>query len=265
MVSDAQQFVEAFRFQFLSYLRTSRYLGMLVLTALVTVAIVGFTLYHGVATAKANFSGSSDLYFASALSFVTTLVILAASFFGGDAVATDLGSATGYFTLVLPVRRSVLLLGRYAAAFAATFSLVLVHYAILTVLALGVFGGVTVLVAESLGFATLYVLAVLSVAFPLGALFRRPVVALVGTILLIFFGFPIVQLVVEVIPYEPWFLVTYVADVISQVFTPGLTATPGLGTNFVPTAGEATGVLLGYIVIGLVLALIVYQRKEMTG
>src|SRR5271170_6262968 len=100
---DAAQLLDAARFQLLSYLRTYRFLAMLVLTVLVTVVIGGVALYLTNAPNGDAFQGNVDLFLGFAFSFVALLIVLTASFLGGDAVATDFGSSAGYFTLVLPI------------------------------------------------------------------------------------------------------------------------------------------------------------------
>jgi len=270
MTSDVDQFVESFRYQLLSYLRTRRFVGMLALTALIVAILVAFTLYQGSSGVRTAANGDVNQFLYNPLSFVGVLIVLAASFFGGDAIATDLGSATGYFTLVLPVRRSVLLLGRYAAAFAATFTLVLVMYGVESGLALWAFGRLSPEFALSLGIAALYVSAILALAFLLGAFFRRPVVALVATVLLVFFGFSIALSASEVFSVEPVFLANYGGEEIYNVVAPQphITAVSAGGitvTTYNPTGPEAVAILLAYSAICLIGALLLFQRKEMTG
>ncbi|MCI4367223.1 MAG: ABC transporter permease, partial [Thermoplasmata archaeon] len=199
-------------------------------------------------------------------SFVALLIVLTASFLGGDAVAIDFGSPTGYFTLVLPIRRPVLLLGRYLAAFVTGLSLLVLQYGVISLLALHFYGTLSWELAESFGFATLDLLAILSLAFALGSFFQRPVVALVATILLVLFGFAIAQEAVVAAGSEPWMFASYASQEITGIFTSAPHESPGpflIAWN--PYPWEAAVILLAYTVVGLGVAIFLHARKEVVG
>jgi ABC-type transport system involved in multi-copper enzyme maturation permease subunit len=270
-LSDLEQFVEAFRFQFLSFLRTWRFLVMLLLTILGTSFLVLFELFEGGAGIQASFGGSSVNFLESALSLVPTYIIFVAALFGADTVAIDYGTAAGYYTLVLPIRRQVLLLGRYAAAFVATAALVLVYYVVIAGVTVHLFGNLpAALFTGSVLLALGYVLGVLSLAVALGSLFRRPVVAIIAVVLLTLIAFPLVQLLCEFESVEPSFLITYAGAAITNVFNPPphviVSGGPGFGfTTYTATIPEAAVIMLAYAVIGLVLTMVVCEYKELTG
>jgi len=167
---------------------------------------------------------------------------------------------------VLPIRRPVLLLGRYLAAFATGLSLLVLQYAVLSLLALHYYGTLSWELPESFGFATLYLLAILSLAFALGSFFQRPVVALVATILLVLFGFAIAQEAVVAAGSEPWMFASYAGGEITNIFSnaPHEQATPFL-TTWNPYPAEAGIILVAYTVVGLGLALFLHARKEVVG
>jgi ABC-type transport system involved in multi-copper enzyme maturation permease subunit len=266
VADDTTQLIEAVRYQFLSYLRTYRFLAMLILTAFVTGLITVLIIYVGSSIPGQIFGGNVNDFFSAAFSFVSLLIVLTASFFGGDAVAVDFGSQGGYFTLVLPIRRPVLLLGRYIAAFIAGFALLVLQYGILSLLALHYFGTLSWQFGESFGLAVLYLLAILSLAFALGAFFRRPIVALVATILLVLFGFAIADSVVVAAGYEPWMFADYAGGSITDVFSnpPHVQGTAPFQA-WAPYPWEAAGIMLAYAVIGLTLAIVLHARKEVLG
>src|SRR5208282_4780291 len=108
----------------------------------------------------------------------------AAAFFGGDALSVDFSTGAGYYMLVLPIRRPVLLAGRYAAASLVTLAIVGVYYLFGAAGAVYFFGAPNVpwgLLLESLGVAVLFSLAALSVAFCVSAFVRSPAAGILIT------------------------------------------------------------------------------------
>jgi ABC-2 type transport system permease protein len=265
--SDQVQFVTAIRRQFRFYRRTLRFYGLLGFVLLVSVAFLTVTI------AQNNDGGTAPAYLASLLGAVPIFGIIICAFIGGDAISMDFGSGTGYFMLVLPVRRSVLLLGRYVAAFAASFSLLLVVYA-LALIGTGYFYGVGGVpwadLAQSLGLAALFVAAVVATAFFFSSFFRSPAMSMIATILILFLGFDIAGSIVTVAGVEPWFSILYAGDVITTVLVPApheMVTKVGRFTitSFSPYIWEGATIMAVYLVGFLIVSLAIYHRKESKG
>jgi len=268
--SDTAQWITAVRRQLRFYLKTWRFLGLLLFILIVDVSITAVGIAYGMSgTSAAN-------YLYGAIGAMPTLGVIVGAFIGGDAIAMDFGSGTGYFTLVLPVRRTVLLLGRYAAAFLSAFALLLVFYAI-TLFGAGWFYGIAAIpwlsVAESLGLAALFAMAILSTAFLFSAFFRSPAVSMVVTILVLFLAFDIVDGVLTITGLEPWFSILYAGQVVALVFEgqPHLTTTvtPGRAHltfhTWSPYIWEGTAIMLVYFVLFLAASIAIYRYKELKG
>ena len=265
--SDQVQFLIAVRRQFRFYRRTNRFYGLLGFVLLVSVAFVTVTI------AQNNGGTDASSYLASLLGAVPVFGIIICAFIGGDAIAMDFGSGTGYFMLVLPVRRSVLLLGRYVAAVGVSFALLLVVYA-LALVGTGHFYGIGGIpwgpVGESLALSALYVAAVVATAFFFSSFFRSPAMSMVVTILILFLGFDIAQSIVTVAGVEPWFSILYAGDVITSIIVPVAHETvTRVGrftiTSFSPYIWEGVVIMAAYFVAFLSLSLFIYQRKESKG
>jgi ABC-type transport system involved in multi-copper enzyme maturation permease subunit len=268
--SDLAHWTMAVRRQLQFYLRTWRYLGLLAFVIVVNGAFTAVQIYYG------NSGTSAGDYLYSAIGPLATFGVIVGAFIGGDAIAMDFGSGTGYFMLVLPVRRAVLLLGRYAAAFLATFSLIVVFYLISLVGVVDFYGISAVpwaALAASLGFAALYALAVLATAFLFSAFFRNPTVSMVVTILVLFLAFEVISALLTITPVEPWFVLTYAGQAMALVFEshPHLLITYGMGhrhleiRTWTPYLWEAAAIMVGYLVVALGLSLTIYQYKESKG
>jgi len=271
--SDFAQWRTAFARQWRFYLRTSRFLGLLLFVLIVVVAFTAVSIYQH----DSGASGADYMY--GAAGELGTFGIIIGAFIGGDAIAMDFGSGTGYFMLVLPVKRLVLLLGRFAAAFVTSLILIVVFFCVPLLGGIyfwGVAGIPWLGFGESVLLAALYALAVLSTAFFFSALFRTPAVSMVATILILFLGFVIVDAVVGTsLGYEPWFSLLYAGSVIglplvAQPHHTVMTTHIGAGRTITthtwfPYIWEGVVILVAYFVIFLVISAVIYQYKETKG
>lgn len=270
-VGDGAQFLIAFRRQLQFYVRTWRFVGLLAFVAVVSAAVLGIQVYLGVHQLTAG--STPARYLSGFLSFIGTVAVLVAAFLGGDAIAMDFGSATGYYLLVQPVRRSVLLLGRFAAAAVAAIVIGAVYLAFGIGGTLAFFGPAnfpTAGLAIAVGLLLLLFLGALAVAFFFSALFRTPAVSLIVTILTLWLGFSTVSGVLELANIEPWFSILYAGDAVPLAL---LTSYPhaipigaGIpGTIFQAFPWESAVISLAYFGVFLLLSLVLYNRKEVRG
>jgi ABC-2 type transport system permease protein len=268
--SDVDQWVTAVRRQLRFYLKTWRFIGLLLFILAVDIAVTAV----GIAYDMSGTSVGDYLY--GAIGAMPTLGVIVGAFIGGDAIAMDFGSGTGFFMLVLPVRRTVLLLGRFAAAFLAAFALILIYYAVSLVGAAWFYGVVALPwldVLASLGLAALFAMAVLATAFLFSAFFRSPAVSMVVTILVLFLAFDIVDGVLSITSVEPWFSILYAGQAVALVFEgqPHLTTTTGTGMAHLtfhtwhPYVWEGAVIMVAYFVIALTVSVVIYHYKELKG
>lgn len=268
--SDQAQWLSAVRGQLRYYLRTWRFVGLLAFVLVVTVAGTALSIaYHSAGTSAAD-------YLYGIFTSFGTLGIIIGAFIGGDAIAVDFGTGSGYFMLVLPVRRLVLLLGRFTAAFLVSFALILVYYAVGVSGALWFYGVAAVpwgAFAASLGLACLFLLATLATAFLFSSFFRSPAVSMVVTILVLFLAFLFIDGILAITSLEPWFSLPYAGQVIGLVFEgqPHLTILKGPATSGLeihtwhPYVWEGTVIMFAYFLVALVLSAVIYQYREVKG
>ncbi len=269
VVGDGEQFLVAFRRQLQFYLRTWRFAGLLIFTLAVSLIV----LLLEVAVFGSGAASASD-YLAGFYGNLGVDGILVAAFLGGDAISMDFGSASGYYMLVQPVRRWVLLLGRYAAAFVAALTIGFVYVAVGLIGAAYFFGAGAVPLGplgESIGLLLLFLLGALSAAFSFSALFRSPAVGMIVSVLVLYLGFSIVDGVFALSDIEPWFSIQYAGQAISEVFGSSFSHRVVLHVarlriiTYHPYPAEAALIMAGYFVLFLVLALFIYDRKESQG
>lgn len=258
-VSDTEQFEVALTTQVRSYLSTYRFWAMLGLVLAIGGGISLYLAARGAGFVAHHFLTATD-YIGAILVFVAFLAIVVGAFFGGDAISTDFGTKTGYYILAQPVKRSVLLSGRYVAAFLVSSGIVAVYYLIAMVGGIGFFsfGAVP---WESFGLSFLLALlltaGVLSFAFSLSSLSRSPAIGLVITIIVLLVGLSIIDDVVTAVAGTSslWFSILYAAGAIPGMVTQGISGTT-------PPVWQATAISAVYAVGFAAVAYVLYQREE---
>ncbi len=274
VVSDFHQFRVAFRYQLRSYLRTWRFVALLLFVGIVAAAILGVQLDRGVATVTAN-NPTASAYLSGYLGTVTDAIIVVGAFLGGDALAVDLSGGPGYLMLSQPVRRSSLLAGRFLAATVTGIAIGLVYYLFAAAASQYFYGTIPSALLLSLGLAFLFLLAVLAVAFFFSSFFRNPTVSIVAAILILLIGFPILTSIGTLTGSEPWYSLDYGSQAITSVLSPNLTheATTHLGVRargitlyaFTPYPWEGAIIMAIYLVAFLTASYVAYRFKEVRG
>jgi ABC-2 type transport system permease protein len=276
VTSDLKQLQIAFRYQLRSYLRTWRFVGLLVFVAVISAAILAVQLNRGADAVLANNPTSSD-YLSTYLSFLPDAIIITAAFLGGDALAVDLSGGPGYLMLAQPVRRSTLLSGRFLAATVTGAAVGLVYYGFSAAAAQYFYGDIPTAILYSVGLAALFLVATLAVAFFFSSFFRSPVISLVASLLILIIGFPLLTAIGTLTGVEPWFSLDYGSQAITSVLNPNfvhesVTHTPagrrGLSIaiySFSPYPWEGAAILAVYLAAFLALAYVMYRYKEVKG
>jgi ABC-type transport system involved in multi-copper enzyme maturation permease subunit len=273
--SELRQWYVVLSSQASHYFRTNRFLGLLGFVVAISCLTLAFEFQVGPAVVRQVQLGKVSEYLSNFITYTGLWIILAAAFFGGDALSVDFSTGTGYYMLVLPVHRRTLLAGRYASATIATLAIVLVYFAF-AILGASYFFGLGAVpwhrVGLALGLAVIYTLAAVSVAFCISAFLRSPSAGVLATILSLYVGFTTLQATVELARYEPWWSLTYAGNAMAAALDTDfvhLTSIPvGSGqytTQWMATTGEGAAIMTGYLLVFFVLSLYLYSRKEATG
>ena len=280
-----QQVLKLTRYQWREYVSSRRFvilIGIVIaIGVIVTAVIVRFrsTLSEpgGLLTSNLAFYGS---FWGGAAGFV---IVLAAVFFGGDAIAGEFQNKTGYFLMGLPIRRATVYVGKYIAALMASVCILLLFLAVLLLNGVYYFGGDALpwQLGPSFLLALVYLMAVLGATFMFSSLFKTSAYGFVLTAALFLFGFGLLEeLVTRLVGMEPWMVISYASGAIGDVFAPtvnwGLLGTVtttrigGAAGRFVDvtsyTAGVAEGVviMLVYFVLTAIAGLFLFEHEEFT-
>ena len=266
--SDIDQVGVVVKYDILKYLRSRRLLGMIAIEALVLLLITALPPLLG-----HQYSSNADSFVNTYASFVTILVVIGATLFAGDAIVSEFQSHTGFLLFPNPVKRWVLLAGKFIASMGAMFLVLFIYYGVALGLGLAITGSFSTLGAESLLLAMLYAVAALAVGYLVSSIMKGATGSLILTFALFLFIFSIVTQVLSVASVDPWFILTFAGGTIGYItqvpYPVNSSNTFGNGgqtitmNTFIPDVGVSIAVMVGYIIVALVLSYFFFKRREM--
>ena len=267
------------KYTFLDYFRSKRFFILLLIALLISgllTVLVGYYRPENFLHSELDFYSS---WWGNSVNFV---IVLSGIFFGGDAIVGEFQNKTGYFGLPNPIRRSSVYVGKLIAAFFASISILGVFTAITIGNGLYYFGlNVPLQFVQSVLFAWFYLLAVLGFTFLFSSIFKSSTISTIVTAILFLFAFSLIQtLVTNLVEIEPWFILTYGAQIVGNVLNVpypehkvvtsfGPPDNSGLGrfilTTFNVQIPEGLAIIGIYFIVTAILGLIIFERKEFTG
>ncbi|MDI9644884.1 MAG: ABC transporter permease [Candidatus Verstraetearchaeota archaeon] len=257
------------KYELVNYLRTRRFyilLGITVALSGLLTAVVGH--YRPQSFLSSPLAFYSNWWGMGA----TYILILSGIFFGGDAISGEFQNKTGYFIVVNPIKRSTIYAGKWFASFIASLA-IFVTFALFTI-ANGMYYfwlEVPYQFGLSMVFSVLYLMAILGVTFLLSSVFKSSSVSILVTAILFIFAFSLIQtLVSNLAGMEPWFMLTYGAEIIGNVLKdpyPSHIVEIPIGPNLRFTVYNATifeGVIImgAYFVVCAILGLLIFERRD---
>ena len=262
------------KYELLNYFRSRRFFVLLTIDGVIAGILTAVVAFYGVAT----FGSISLEFYSTWWGFSATYVIIfCAIFFGGDSISGEFQNKTGYFLVGNPLRRASIYIGKWLAALIAS----LIIFGVFTAITVGngiyYFGtDVPYQFGESILFCLVYLVAILGFTFFFSSLFKSSSMSILVTAILLLFGFNIISMLVSNIAHaEPWFLLTYGAQIIGNVLTDPypqheITVRPPFGhggnnfnfTLYNATIPEGLAIMVIYFAITAVLGLVLFERKE---
>jgi len=208
------------------------------------------------------------VFAANSLSFMTVLIIVSAAMFAGDAVCGEFEKKTSLLLFSTPQNRSSIFAGKYLAALACTFLVVALWYIVLTLEtgALYGWGEIPAEMWKSFATAMLFSSAAVGVAFLISSALKRSISATILVFLVLMMIMPIGVMIMTLLESEPWFIVTYSANLITTVL--GTTSRLPMGPHgdivqqFTPKLGTGIAVMATYAVACLAAGMAIAVRKE---
>jgi len=254
------------KYTLLDYLRSRRFVIMLAIVLIISALLTVLVAYYRPGSIVGSSATPIDFYSTWWGTFASFLTVISGIFFGGDGIAAEFQNKTGYFTVPNPIRRSSIYIGKFLASFTAATVVLVVYLAIAVANGLFYFGAnIPYQFGESFLFAWFYLLAVLGFTFMFSSLFKTSSYAILVSFLLLIVGFSLISALIEGLTgTEPWYILSYGASIIMNVFTSPYptTATRAGFTTYVASIPEGLAIMAVYFIVSSVVGLILFQRKE---
>ncbi len=224
-----------------------------------------------IVTATYDWSTTEEDFNGIFLSFATILIIIAATFFGSDAIVGEFQNRTGYLVFPTPLKRWVLFFGKFAASITAGLVVTVLFYAGVALLSFTTIGGVDDDFALSLAFAIGFLVAATAVAYLISSVLRGSTGATVLTFLMFIIILPIIDSVSQFTGTKIDASLTFASGITGYIVLdpyPVDTSTEQFGFTFYafyPDPWIAAIVFLAYSVICIALSLLLFYRKQLSG
>ncbi len=254
------------KFELRKHLRRKR------LLIVATLAILMPPLFYIIPRiADVDFGTSASLFAANTLGFLNVLIIISAALFAGDAICGEFEKKTGLLLFPTMQSRTSIFIGKYIAALLATFLVVSLYCAVTTLEIMGIYGvgEIPAELAKSYLLALLFTTSAVSVVYFLSSILKRAISATILSFVLLMMVMHLIQNIMGFINVEPWFIVTYSAELITQglgevTFGPGSHDDDEFNlARFSPDLYVGIGVMIAYTVILFLSSIVVASRKSM--
>lgn len=264
-VGALQHIIIVARYELLKHLRRKRLLAVFVIAALAGLLLIVVPYALNVALPKDAKSWASTFF-----SFANSLIVIVGAFFAGDAISSEYEHKTGYMLFPNPVKRTSLVLGKFAAAFISALLPIGFYYALGAGGLLGIYGTISWEIGASFLYALLYLLCVLGLTFLFSSLLKSSMAATLLSFFMFIFILSIVSSVITLAGVEPWFMPNYAAGSTTQVINPQkdtvmeFQGSPLKIYLFYPKFPASIIVQAVYLIAALALSIVITNRKEMT-
>ena len=149
---------------------------------------------------------------------MSSIAILGAVFFAGDAIASEFERKTGYILFPNPVKRNTLVIGKYLACFISTAAILVMAYLISAFALIGFYSQVPIGIFGSLAIALMLACCVISMAFAFSSVLKGGMGATIATLLTYMVIFSIISSSLVYAGYNPWFLLDHAGNAVTATY-----------------------------------------------
>jgi len=276
-INRTKQFQDVIKFELIKFLRSRKIRAALILTAIVPLLIYLLTNFLLDSFISQIYSDSGVVNdYQIFVNFILTLSLVNVIMFGGDSLTNDFENKTGYTLFINPISRTSFLFGKFVAASIAIISFNILFYVLASIFSYAKHSAIPENALLSLVFASLFSIGLLSTSFALSSLFKRSNMSNIAFIFLWFIVVGLVEYFLILSEIKPWWSLTYAAGIIIYIFEvpypkdsvidiPSLLI-PGQSqtiVNLIPEVNLSIGVFLMYIIVGLMISVLFYKRKQL--
>ena len=277
-INRTKQFQDVIKFELIKFIRSRKIRAALILTATVPLLIyllTNFVLDSFISQIYSDSGVVND--YQIFVNFVLTLSLVNVIMFGGDSLTNDFENKTGYTLFINPISRTSFLFAKFVAASIAITSFNIMFYILASIFSYAKHSAIPENVLLSLVFASLFSIGLLSTSFALSSLFKRSNMSNIAFIFLWFIVMGLIEYFLVLAEIKPWWSLTYAAGIIIYIFEvpypkdsvidiPSLLV-PGQSqtiVNLIPEINLSIGVFLMYTIIGLMISVLFYKRKQLS-
>ncbi len=276
-INRTKQFQDVIKFELIKFLRSRKIRAALILTAIVPLLIYLLTNFLLDSFISQIYSDSGVVNdYQIFVNFILTLTLVNVIMFGGDSLTNDFENKTGYTLFINPISRTSFLFGKFVAASIAIISFNILFYVLASIFSYAKHSAIPENALLSLVFASLFSIGLLSTSFALSSLFKRSNMSNIAFIFLWFIVVGLMEYFLILSEIKPWWSLTYAAGIIIYIFEvpypkdsvidiPSLLI-PGQSqtiVNLIPEVNLSIGVFLMYIIVGLMISVLFYKRKQL--
>ena len=258
--SDFKQYQTVVRYELLKYLRSRRLMALLIILVLIIGLILGLPPALG-----AEYPLGALEFSQWFVNFAEILVLLCFTFFGADAVVSEFQQKTGYVLFPNPLRREIILLGKFTASFLSAGLIISIFYGVVMI-SVGLNNhSIPGEIVLSFLFCVIYLMAGMAVAYLFSSLMKSVALAYV----LVFFFFFMIMDIIDVMfmaaRVTPWASLTFSSGIILFILYVPYPTDIDLGPFIMkyPEIGVSLAVMALYFIIALGLAFWLFSKKEM--
>lgn len=222
-------------------------------------------------TASYDWSMPAQDFEGTFLGFASILIVICATFFGADAIVGEYQNRTGYLMFPNPVRREVLFFGKYAASMTAGMAVIAIFYVSIIVLSVFSVGAIDNDIGLSFAFALEYMMATMAIAYLISSILKGTTGATVLTFFMFVMILPIVDSVSMFAGVKISASITFAGEVLQYIIQNPypVDTTTSMGAfsfnQYYPDPALAALTMLVYAAVAIVLSLILFKRKELSG
>lgn len=268
MPSDMTQVPIVWRYELLKYFRSKRLVASIAIAALV----VGLIYAIPILTGDGYGNTTTEQFAVNFVQFANILVVICATFFGADSIVGEFQSRTGYLVFPTPMKREVLFMGKFMASMTAGIVVMTLFYLGVGGLSLATVGGVDADFPASYGFALLYLLAAMAIAYFISAIMKGSTGATVLTFFLFIMILPIIDGISMVSGVKVQGSLTFaggaIANTLMDPYPVDEKVDVGQGMSFYsfyPDPSIAALVMIVYAVVAMILSMVLFKKKQLTG
>jgi ABC-2 type transport system permease protein len=263
--SDLIQLGIVLKYSFLESRRSNRFWVLLSLMALISIAATAVIGHFR----PVSMMSSPLEFFQKWFNYTIMYVVpLPAIFLGSDAISSEFQNKTAYSMIGNPLKRGVMFLGKFLAAFSAS----LIALAIFEIVALtnGFYYFGTSAVPYQFWTSSLcvvfYLLAALALAFFFSSVFKNGAIALFFNAVALLVGFTVLGDLFSAFNLEPWPSLDYDAEIIANNFVvpyPQHAIAAGGNTYYSATIPEGLAVMTLYVAVFGILSWMIFRYREL--